>query len=270
MGKSKSNRERASKVKTLPLPLQIAARNTDRFDHGFPYPKALEEYGILKANWNRACQKMAEPLSSWKPLGLDLCNKTYLGIAYVLEDILDKVAEWDQTYFRPKGLIMRLDMPGEEKFGLSFMTMYHSRPSKHYHHDRPSSTERIRKKGFCCTRIVLDSVDVLKDSKKAYDHGWTNWIKACEHAKKVKEECPQPPMNNEPWDFSKLARRDRWPPSKHLYYDRFKGTEIMISSGNGGISYIFIPDGDSMDQRGMYFGLASSFPSNFPSVEVFE
>ena len=146
---------------------------------------------------------------------------------------------------------MRLDMPGEEKFGLYTMLIYHDGPHKHFHHEI-GATEKIREKGFLFTRVVLDSISVLEDSQKAYDHGWTNWNKACEHAKKMKLKTLSPPMNNEPWDFNKLARVDRWPPSKHVYYDRFRGKEILIS-GERSSHYVFIPDWDSMDQRGTCF-----------------
>jgi hypothetical protein len=45
-------------------------------------------------------------------------------IAHAVEGMCDVASEWDKKYFRAKGLVMRLDMPGEEKFGLRFMDLF--------------------------------------------------------------------------------------------------------------------------------------------------
>lgn len=46
-------------------------------------------------------------------------------VAYNIDALLDVVAEWDVRFFRPKAVVMRMDMPGEEKYGLDFMDLFY-------------------------------------------------------------------------------------------------------------------------------------------------
>ena len=76
------------------------AREADFLRRGFPYSKLLFECGITKAQWKNVCDSLTAPLRNHRPHG---------GIPYKLEEILDIAATLDQKYFRPKGIVMRLD-----------------------------------------------------------------------------------------------------------------------------------------------------------------
>jgi hypothetical protein len=117
---------------------------------------------------------------------------------------------------------------------------------------KPSDVDAARKNGFSNIRIVLDPVSVLSNSKLAYEREWTNWIKACAYAEKANRESRPVPVDNEPWDFNSISWQiDRWPPSKHLYYDRFRGHDLIIQGEHNATYNFFIPDEDSMDKRGL-------------------
>ncbi|EHL03474.1 hypothetical protein M7I_0416 [Glarea lozoyensis 74030] len=93
-----------------------------------------------------------------------------------------------------KGLIMRIDMPGEEKFGLDFMDLYYEgiRNRKTYNvgqsligkghkgvmkRGQLKDLARVREKMFRGTRIVLDPLTVV-DNKTLYEQrGWLQWDK---------------------------------------------------------------------------------------------
>ncbi|KAH9214045.1 hypothetical protein DL95DRAFT_462491 [Leptodontidium sp. 2 PMI_412] len=249
-------------AQAFPRGIQIMAKNTNTLEGGFPYPKELAPFGITKQDWSIFCHKLTEPLASKK-------------IAYAVEKILDICAEEDVKFFRPKGFIMRLDMPGEEQYGLDIMDMYHSqlgsihtdnftsRPPqakeysgaiKHKHHIRERSKDRkhlesLRDKAFRSTRLMLDPIIVLRDPELAARRGWARWIIACNQAQKLAGEAPPKRMDNKPWYGYFPTRWDRWPPSKHLYYDRFRGSSHPIGTKSSSSTCI-IPDYDSMDQRG--------------------
>ena len=91
--------------KLLPRGLIIMARKTNHLRRGFPYPKLLLQCGITKAQWKLVCKALVATLdpgwwSYWRE---------HRGIAYELEKVLDIAAALDQKFFRPKGLVMRLD-----------------------------------------------------------------------------------------------------------------------------------------------------------------
>lgn len=91
----------------LPRGLIIMAKNTAHLHRGFPYPKLLFDCGITKAQWKNICRSLVDSLD--KGLGLFNTARENRGIAYEVEKILDIAAKLDQQYFRPKGIIMRLD-----------------------------------------------------------------------------------------------------------------------------------------------------------------
>ncbi|KAF4637232.1 hypothetical protein G7Y89_g852 [Cudoniella acicularis] len=263
----------------IPRGLQVMADNTPDLKTGFPWPKILDVYGISKDDWRTFCFALAEPLEPW--LG-------QTGIAYEIEKILDICAEWDVQYFRKKGLIMRLDMPGEEKYGLDFMDLYYQGDGNRWVYnvalsfaakldkgkvkdEKLKNLAKVRLKGFESTRVVLDPIKVLDNKKLADSRGWTNWTKHCADARCANNRNPPPPVpiDNIPWDFNTNPipkRVDRWPPSKHLYYERFRGKVIWIHSygrydswANYAYCY-FIPDPDSMDQSGIPRGEGPIYP----------
>ncbi|KAK0105176.1 hypothetical protein ONS95_004426 [Cadophora gregata] len=249
-------------AQAFPRGIQIMAKNTNTLEGGFPYLKELGPFGITKEDWAKFCSKLTEPLTNQK-------------IPYAIEKVLDLCAEEDVKVFRPKGFIMRLDMPGEEQYGLDIMDIYHSQlggvhtdnfttmpPNskehsgaiKHKHHVRERTKDRkhletLREKAFKSTRLILDPIIVLKDPHLATQRGWARWIIACNQAQKLAAEAPPKRTDNKPWYGYFPARWDRWPPSKHLYYDRFRGTSHTLGSKSSP-STCFIPDYDSMDQRG--------------------
>jgi hypothetical protein len=294
-------------VKELPRGLQVLAFDTDNLTTGFPYPPVLAKFHIPPEDWDYFLETIFTPLHNTEPNTL----------AKNIEAILDNVAEQDIALFRPKGLIMRMDMPGEQKFGLDFMDLYHSWvPMCHrghesnYHRDQTSkrrsraykrghvdnlsgantsiayhkgfrnlekteimkNTElgairfnfhasthhlcRIRREMYEGTRIVLDVLTVLDDPETAYRRGWTNWIKQCEEAKETKprdEGKPRPSFSDyeavkeyyEPFPQRPISERVfRWPPSKQLYYDRWRGNGLRYYKCG-----IWTPYEDSMDKR---------------------
>lgn len=172
----------------------------------------------------------------------------------------------DKTYFRKKGLIARIDMPGEEKYGIDFMDLSGGRRTynvahafegkikeekKKFKDTKESRLKRARLSAYSGTRIVLDPVSVLNNTKLAWERGWTQWIEVCAYAEQAMREKRPVPVDNKPWDFNKIPtkRVDGWPPSKHLYYDRFRGHNLDIEGYDEHYDF-FIPDEDSMDKRG--------------------
>lgn len=198
-------------AQAFPRGIQIMAKDTNTLEGGFVYPKELATFGITKADWSLFCFKLQEPLADKR-------------IAYAIEKILDICAEEDVRFFRPKGFIMRMDMPGEEQYGLDMMDIYHSKlgsihtdnfttmpPNskehsgaiKHKHHVRERSKDRkhlgnLRDKAFRSTRLMLDPIIVLKDPELATRRGWTRWIIACDQAQKLANEAPPTRIDNMP------------------------------------------------------------------------
>jgi hypothetical protein len=98
----------------LPRGLIIMARDTDDLYEpgrcGFPYPKLLFECGITKAQWENVCDSLVKPLDKRRPQRYaERQPRPHRGIAYELEKVLDIAAKLDQKFFRPKGIVMRLD-----------------------------------------------------------------------------------------------------------------------------------------------------------------
>ena len=166
-------------TKPLPRDLQIMAINTVQLKRGFPYPKdVLMCYDIDKNDWKKFQQTMNATL-----LVTDGNPRNRIpgrSVAYNIDALLDVVAEWDVRFFRPKSVVMRMDMPGEEKYGLDFMDLFYKNyinasgiggrggiieefkkgksPKKRQKH-----IDRARGRGYCSTRIVLDPVEVIQN-----------------------------------------------------------------------------------------------------------
>ncbi|CAG8948943.1 hypothetical protein HYFRA_00002071 [Hymenoscyphus fraxineus] len=265
----------------LPRGLMVMAYNSNDLTKGFPYPKVLSGFGLSKENWETFVMGITAPTRAWR----EQCR----GLAYEIENILDIVHEWDVQYFRKKGFLVRLDMPGEEKYGLDFMDLYYEGTGNRktfnvahgisgvLHKDKMKETKaknltRIREKGFISTRIVMDPIAILDNETLYEQRGWLRWDQACTHAKNAQineAQAPKVPMKNEPYKpydeaensgFKPRARVDRWPTSKHFYYERFRARHIQFSTNDGyrrgsyssgyRTYYSFwFPDGDSMDQR---------------------
>lgn len=254
-------------------------------DNGFPFPKYLENHGVTTQNWGTFMEAIQRPLQPWSNSGR--------GLAYELESILDIVSRWDSEWFRKRGIVLRMDMPGEERYGLDFMDLYYEElemthtikqnPKKQTYNmaartagnilkgkmkdAKPEELKSIRQLMFGSNRLVIDRISVLDDKPLYEKHGWARWDKQCLYAKKGLLNLPKEKpvlVDNEPWDFREMerpTRKDRWPPSKHFNYERYRGrffrwvTYSLLSIPNGGCVSVahhysfFVPDGDSMDQR---------------------
>jgi hypothetical protein len=231
------------------------------FHRGFEYPKAvLSRYHISKDDWATFCRAVTAPLRRHKQLYPSVWSlghpwvwsmlknkKSYLQIRCAIDDVLDVVAEWDQNYFRPRGLIMRMDMPGEAKYGLTFMDIahkrhidncsgvlsrkvqsyedgrYHKLSRKHRH------LSRILEMGYCHTRIVIDDIDVLQNKKLSEERGWTEWERMCRQARSKPAAAPDAAIR------AKSGTRfdSRWPHGKKLFYERYRGEAHGHSIGSG-------------------------------------
>lgn len=166
---------------------------------GFSYPPMLAKLRI--------------PGPEWAELGPRLTfngPNNVIGatsMAYHVEQVLDTVAIIDQSYFRPRGLIMRLDMPGEEKYGLYFMDIYHyKKKGDHVDNALAMATalenqtangsqkykETIQKESKVTAhtnkfvratavnvRLVFDSMNVLRDPVLAAHRGEFPCISVC-------------------------------------------------------------------------------------------
>ncbi|KAG9243555.1 hypothetical protein BJ878DRAFT_113425 [Calycina marina] len=234
----------------VPCREQVDPRYKPRDEHygfhgGFPFPEILKQYGITQENWQEftnALDDVVRPYATNAPWfgAVKLEGEKGADIPQLIDTILYTVAEWELKLFRPRGLLMRMDMPGEAKFGLTAMDIYHKARGKRGHIDnclgvlsrRAYNFEKnesfyqprwfrhllcLLESTYASTRIVIDEASVMDDPKLAYERGWMVWIAACHWAHVVKEThtdcCDLGPM-----------RSDRWPRSKHFYYERFVGT----------------------------------------------
>jgi hypothetical protein len=103
-------------------------------------------------------------------------------------------------------------VPGERKYGLELMDIYHSSrkhidnisgaikvKSRHFGAKMKNGRQRHLKhmagKGYHSTRIVLDSISVLNDADKAQERGWINWNRQCERAQQDLQNLLQAPQS---------------------------------------------------------------------------
>lgn len=113
-GEKSGEQHRTVKV-GIPRGLQVICLDTDKLIRGFRYPPVLLAYGISKTEW--------EGFSA----SLQMAALAETNIAFAVEGICDMASRWDKDFFRPRGLLMRLDMPGEEKYGIDFMDLFYTR-----------------------------------------------------------------------------------------------------------------------------------------------
>ena len=217
------------------------------FHQGFPYPRALMmKYGVTEHDWKSFCGAMHEvvrPYATDAPWfgAVNPHGKEGADIPDLIDLVLDVVAKWDSSFFRPKGLIVRLDMPGEARFGLTTMDIWHKTLGTLGHIDncqgvlsqrtlnfekcgirrstiKSRHLRKLLESTYSSTRLVFDEITVLQNTKMAYERGWMVWIASCHWAHILKERPKAFPSG------LAAARADHWPRSKHLYYERFVGT----------------------------------------------
>lgn len=258
-------------------------------DSGWEFPQEiLLTFNVGAKEWAYFCGSLRMKLFGGRNvLGQRSIGDLERRLAHGIEDVCDVVAAWGRQYFWPRGLLIRVDAPGEAKYGLTNMDIYHKKHidnasgilSRRVANFENKKTNKFSKKekhildvledGYMCTRLVLDKVAVLDNLQLAEKRGWISWFKSCEKARKLYRPPPQlessPSIgldndvrNIEPTAPEPLKRRNRWPASKHLFFDRFKGVEfcVPISSGDYYSPHSgrcrWQPDPDSMDQRGGY------------------
>jgi len=248
----------------------------------------LPIFNVHTREWAYFCGSLRMKLAGAKVvLNSDSIGDIERRKAHGIEDVCDIVAAWGRQYFWPRGLLIRVDAPGEAKYGLTNMDIYHkkhidnasgilSRRVANFENGKTNKFSRKEKHilevledGYMCTRLVLDEVAVLDNLQLAEERGWISWFKSCEKARKLYTPPSQlqnslsmrldnDVRNIESTAPEPLKRRNRWPASKHLFFDRFKGTEFCVPVGSG--DYYsphsgrcrWQPDPDSMDQRGGY------------------
>lgn len=129
-------------VEPYPNGLQVPSRQL--FTNGFRYPPGLAYHGITPKDWEEFCKKLSchiNPHRTWWrtliliyvffPLGIGLAYPFKVwGEQQDFENSRDfiacKIKEAEDELFRPKGLLLRLDGPGEER-GMRYMDLWHGR-----------------------------------------------------------------------------------------------------------------------------------------------
>ncbi|OBT83670.1 hypothetical protein VE02_07648 [Pseudogymnoascus sp. 03VT05] len=122
---------------TKPYQTGIQVPSQSRITDGFPYPPGLAAYEILEEDWNKFTAHLASLISPQRkkkkkktPIRLVLPFSGRSGKSEKLDfqKSLSKVFEYvrasQNNLFRPKGLLMRVDIP-EEGLGMEFMDLYH-------------------------------------------------------------------------------------------------------------------------------------------------
>jgi hypothetical protein len=122
---------------TKPYQTGIQVPSQSRITDGFPYPPGLAAYEILEEDWNKFTAHLASLIS---PQRKKKKKKTPIRMVFSFggrggksekldyQKSLSKVFEYvrasQNNLFRPKGLLMRVDIPGEG-LGMEFMDLYH-------------------------------------------------------------------------------------------------------------------------------------------------
>ncbi|KFY06728.1 hypothetical protein V492_07806 [Pseudogymnoascus sp. VKM F-4246] len=112
-----------------------------RITDGFPYPPGLADYGILEEDWDKFTaqltsligpqrkKKKKSPMRRVLPFG-SKGKKEEFNFQKSLSQTFEYVRESQNNLFRPKGLLMRVDIP-EEGVGMEFMDLYHGKHVDH-------------------------------------------------------------------------------------------------------------------------------------------
>ena len=110
-------------------------RSSHGFHEGFPYPATImKKYDVSRKDWKLFCSAMDDVVSPFSTESSPWFGAVKSGskgdISELVDCVLDVVSAWDSRFFRPRGLLMRLDMPGEAKFGLTTMDIFHNKGSR--------------------------------------------------------------------------------------------------------------------------------------------
>jgi hypothetical protein len=175
---------------------------------GFRYPPDLALYGVTEEDWKGFIQAFTSQISKAKA-------KLYIALLFFLmggfpaaigaypilksaekidftekvDMIMDIIAEYDRTVFRPRGLIMRLDLFNDGRY-MNTMDIWHK---KHADNMRPLLTTpagctkkqkshllQVRKKYLKCLRVVIEPITVMDYPDIAQRNGWAKWDRESE------------------------------------------------------------------------------------------
>ncbi|OBT72684.1 hypothetical protein VF21_08550 [Pseudogymnoascus sp. 05NY08] len=120
-----------------PYQTGIQVPSQSRITDGFPYPPGLAAYEILEEDWNkftayltslispqRKKKKKKTPIRMVLPFSGRGGRSEKLDYQKSLSKVFEYVRASQNNLFRPKGLLMRVDIP-EEGLGMEFMDLYH-------------------------------------------------------------------------------------------------------------------------------------------------
>lgn len=115
-----------------PYETGIQVPSQDRLADGFPYPPGLATYEILEDDWNKftahlvslidspSKKKKKSPIRMVLPFG----GGGKVDFQKSLSKVFEFVRASQNSLFRPKGLLVRVDIP-DEGAGMEFMDLYH-------------------------------------------------------------------------------------------------------------------------------------------------
>ncbi|OAF56892.2 hypothetical protein VC83_07096 [Pseudogymnoascus destructans] len=120
-----------------PYQTGIQVPSQSRVADGFPYPPGLAAYEILEEDWNKFTAHLASLISPQRnkkkkktPIRLVLtfggrgAKSEKLDFQKSHSKVFEYVRASQNNLFRPKGLLVRVDIP-EEGVGMEFMDLYH-------------------------------------------------------------------------------------------------------------------------------------------------
>lgn len=169
---------------------------------GFPYPEVLRGYGVSPEDWSRFTSEITEAASmtanDWAlaiggGAGTFLVSGLFIGYLGIIPawfigrtihsrreaenlakarnagDLEQKLLQWNQDFFSPKGLLIRLDLPGE---GNDISTMDIHSPSRSW--GGCCSGSRKNKAAYCSEkkaarmqrRMEKKALKAVKDEEK--------------------------------------------------------------------------------------------------------
>lgn len=164
--------------------LQVPSR-ADHFTSGFAYPAVLHQYGVTKHHWQQFTQELTQEVRlsrrQWTtaigrglgvlavgglmlgffsvlPAAIILCNtrtgRERKNLAAAMTDeanseLSRKIQVWNETFFRPRGLLIRVDLPCEDLKDMDHMDVSTSRTfaaiereRRQHQHQQPEDQRR--------------------------------------------------------------------------------------------------------------------------------
>jgi hypothetical protein len=213
---------------SYPFGLQIPSRRL--VSDGFRYPPGLLYYGISEAEWYAFTKYLVSHINPHKsafyttllvhffwPLGVILAYPFKLwgereDFQKSVMLVFEKIVDFDEKLFRPKGLVMRLDLPYDD-LSMEYMDLIHRTHLDHlpvlyegdlmadgpektspdgldgskdmHHKENKRSLKHLKNaknKMAKRPRIVIEPIEVLGDPAKMDRNGWTAWFNRLERS----------------------------------------------------------------------------------------